>query len=91
METAADVFEVFLEGDRFPTGFFHAAVAAENFQGRTEAGKDRISTDNAFFCKARHPIVDTLGKFGENFAPVTDILLKRTIRVLTRATDKVNG
>ena len=60
-----DLLEVLAERYHFAAGLLDPRVAGEDFEGRAEAGEDRISADDAFFGEAGHPLVDTRRQCGK--------------------------
>ena len=70
-DSGPNVLKVFLQHDLFAAGLFDAGVSREDFQGRSQAGKDRIGADYSFCSQARHPFVNALGKLRQYVAPIT--------------------
>ena len=64
-----NVLQVFPERGGLAAGLLHPAVAAEDFQCRSQAGEDSIRTDYALLRQPGHPLVNPLGQLGQNIAP----------------------
>ena len=86
-----DVFEVFFERHLLATRLLHAGVAGEDFQCRTKASEDGVSSNHAFSSQTWHPFVNAFGKFRKHVTPVTDVAdTKRAVRILAGTADKVD-
>ena len=86
------MLQIFAERDGVAVGLLHAAVAAEDFQGGSEAGEDGVRADDAFLGETRHPFVNSAGQCGENVAPIADFVRShRAVGILARAADEMDG
>jgi hypothetical protein len=85
-----DVLQVVTERDNVAVRFLDPAVAAEDFEGRTEAGENRVRADDCFLGESRHPFMNSAGEFGQYVTPVANIVnAKDAARVHTWTADEM--
>ena len=68
------MLEIFLERDGLAAGLLHARIARKDFESRAETGEDGIRTDDTFFGKAWHPLVDAARQFLQHVPPIADLI-----------------
>ena len=87
-----NVFQVFAERDDVTVGFLDSAVAAENFEGRAETGKDSVRAHDTFLGQTWHPFVDAAGQLLQHVSPIADFVrAHRTVGILARAANEMDG